>query len=152
MAKFANITYGTKGDTEQYTYVVNDSVNVGDIVQPSVKHYKSGKIYGTTGIIQNTAKETSVKGKEIAQNLDKEGKSAVNLYSGKDIGAVRQKDVSSGKFKGGTYQKPTKNEQGVYATQGGYKPTRYAKETRQGNVEKRETYEQYAEKFKGEKQ
>ena len=64
MAKFANITYGTKGDTEQYTYVVNDSVNVGDIVQPSVKHYKSGKIYGTTGIIQNTAKETSVTGKK----------------------------------------------------------------------------------------
>ena len=35
---------------------------------------------------------------------------------------------------------------------GDYTPTRYAKETRQGNVQKRETYEQYAEKFnKGEK-
>lgn len=135
MAKFANVTYGTKGDTALYTYLVNDTVNAGDIIQPSVKHYESGKIFGTTAIVQNTAKEMSVKGKQIQRVL-----------SGKQVGAERAR--ANGKFVGTPSPRPTKNaETGMYEVAGKYNVSQYARQTRAGNVKARETYDEYASKY-----
>lgn len=135
MAKFANVTYGTKGDTALYTYLVNDTVNAGDIIQPSVKHYKSRKIFGTTAIVQNTAKEMSVKGKQIQRVL-----------SGKQVGAERAR--ANGKFVGTPSPRPTKNaETGMYEVAGKYNVSQYARQTRAGNVKARETYDEYASKY-----
>lgn len=135
MAKFANVTYGTKGDTALYTYLVNDTVNAGDIIQPSVKHYKSGKIFGTTAIVQNTAKEMSVKGKQIQRVL-----------SGKQVGAERAR--ANGRFVGTPSPRPTRNaETGMYEVAGKYHVSQYAQQTRAGNVRARETYEEYASKY-----
>jgi hypothetical protein len=135
MAKFANVTYGTKGDTALYTYLVNDTVNAGDIIQPSVKHHDSGKIFGTTAIVQNTAKEMSVKGKQIQRVL-----------SGKQVGAERAR--VNGRFVGTPSPKPTKNaETGMYEVAGKYNVSQYAQQTRAGNVKARETYDEYASKY-----
>lgn len=146
MAKFANVTYGTKGDTALYTYLVNDTVNAGDIIQPSVKHYKSGKIFGTTAIVQNTAKEMSVKGKQIRSELSSSGKVAQEVLSGKQVGAERAR--ANGKFVGTPSPKPTRNaETGMYEVAGKYNVSQYAQQTRAGNVKARETYEEYASKY-----
>lgn len=153
MAKFANVTYGTKGNTAEYTYIVNDTVNAGDIIQPSVKHYQSGKIYGTTGIVQKTAKEMSVNGKKIRSELTSKGAVAQEVLSGKQVGAQRER--IAGKFAGTPSQKPTKNQEtGKYEVEGKYTVGQYARETRAGNVKNRETYEEYSKKFenKGEDQ
>ena len=101
MAKFANVTYGTKGETAEYTYVVNDNVRTGDYIHPSVKHYQSGKVFGTTGIIQSTAKETSAKGKQLKQTLESNGVEPVKAYTGKEVGAERDRNAS-GKFAQGS--------------------------------------------------
>ena len=37
--KFANVTYGTHGDSAEYTYLVNDNVKAGEVLQQSVIHY-----------------------------------------------------------------------------------------------------------------
>lgn len=42
--KFANVTYGTHGDSAEYTYLVNDNVKAGEVLQPSVIHYQSKKV------------------------------------------------------------------------------------------------------------
>lgn len=102
MAKFARVGYGSDGrsagrDEQGYTYVVNDNVRAGDTIQPSVKHYKNGNIFGTTGKVLGTAKETSVKGKQLKSQLDSKGREAVNAYTGKELGAERQRG-QAGKF------------------------------------------------------
>lgn len=149
MAKFANVTYGTKGNTAQYTYLVNDTVNAGDIIQPSVKHYKSGTIFGTTGIVQGTAKEMSAKGKQIRSELSSSGKVAQEVLSGKQVGAERAR--VDGRFTGTRSPKPTKNaETGMYEVDGKYNVSQYAQQTRAGNVKAREkfqTYDEYASKY-----
>lgn len=71
MAKFANVTYGLHGGKKQYTYVVNDKTRAGDIIHPSVKHHRSGKIFGTTGIVQSAVKDKSKTGEQMKSTLER---------------------------------------------------------------------------------
>ena len=144
MAKFANVTYGTQGDTAEYTYVVNDNVRTGDYIHPSVKHYKSGKIFGTTGIVQSMAKETSVKGKNLAQSLQQDGVEPVKAYTGKEVGAQRDRG-EGGKFgQGSGLPKTYRDEEtGKRKSPEDYqfKESQYIRQARQGNVQARQEYE-----------
>lgn len=67
MAKFAKVTYGSHGDTKQYTYIVNDSVQAGTVVYPVVTHYQSNKNFATMGIIQSTAKPFKKDGETLTK-------------------------------------------------------------------------------------
>lgn len=159
MAKFADVTYGTKGDTSLYTYIVNDNVRTGDFLQPSVKHYSSGKIFGTTAIVQSTAKETSVKGMAMKQASESNSAEPVNAYTGKELGVKAQRG-EGGKFEytGGGLGKTIKNEvTGMrQAPQGKeFNKSKYIEETRQANVKMRkasqgdtnQTFDNYSKGF-----
>ena len=71
--KFANVTYGTHGDSAEYTYLVNDNVKAGEVLQPSVIHYQSKKVFATTGIVQNFPESvsSSVEGKVVKNGKGK---------------------------------------------------------------------------------
>lgn len=74
--KIARLTYGVhNGDRvkREYAYLVNDNVKVGDIVQPTVNHAKSGTLFATTGIIQKTNKPTSKEGRQLVEQLGQTG-------------------------------------------------------------------------------
>lgn len=96
MAKFARVTYGLRGDTAEYIYVVNDNVRAGDVLQPSVKHYKSGRIYGTTGIAQKVNKNLTSEewGKLHNNNVD----FPEELGTGKDFGITGGRGSGTGKI------------------------------------------------------
>lgn len=153
MAKFAKVTYGTKGDTAEYTYVVNDNVRTGDWIQPSVKHYISGKIFGTTGIIQSTQKQldnatkTAIGDKDIA-----------TAYTQKELG-INPERTEKGTFgTQGALGKAIKNEAtGMYQAQPGkeFVATSNITKARLGNVAMREaqkggeadTFDTYSKQF-----
>lgn len=94
MAKFAEVTYGTKGQSKRYTYVVNDNVRTGDFLHPTVKHSRSGKLYATTGIVQKLNKTTSKQGQEKSALLEAKGVEAEEALTSRDIGAKRLRDKS----------------------------------------------------------
>ncbi len=94
--KIARVTYGVhEGDRvkREYAYLVNDNVKVGDIVQPTVNHAVSGKLFATTGVIQTTNKPTSKGGKELISQLEQVGynRSVAPELQGivKDVGGVK---------------------------------------------------------------
>ena len=151
MAKFANVTYGTHGDTKAYTYVVNDNVRTGDFLHPSVKHKISGKIFGTTGIVQSMMKEDSVRGQQKKQELESKGIKAKNAYTGKEVGAAQERN-ESGQFSGGGMGRTVKNmETGMRQGQRDFVKSQYVEQTRQANIARREaqeTYESYSENYK----
>lgn len=97
--KFVDVTYGTKGDTERYTYAVNNSVRVGDILQVSVKHHTSKKIFGTTAIAQKTASENTAVGQEMKQKAeeDSEDGQVAKVETSRDLGIGRTR-TSKGQF------------------------------------------------------
>lgn len=101
--KFVDVTYGTKGDTGLYTYAVNNSVRVGDILQVSVRHYKNGKIFGTTAIAQKTGSQNSVQGQEMKQQAQE------NARDGQIAEALTSKDLGMGR---------TRTAQGRFAYEG----------------------------------
>lgn len=151
--KFANVTYGTHGDTDLYTYLVNDNVRSGDFINPSVKHPISGKIYGTTAIIQDITKDTSIRGRELKQKLDEKGVNVEKAFTGKEVGATRGK----GEYDGSGLGKTVKNEQGRFEGTRVFEESQYIEQARKGNEDRREqsereTFESYSSKFnKGEK-
>ena len=71
--KFVNITYGLKGESKQYTYLVNDNVKVGQVIFPSFRHYPDGKITATVGIVQTTNSVTSKEGLNMAKMMSEKG-------------------------------------------------------------------------------
>lgn len=103
--KIINITYGLKGDKPQkYTYLVNDNVRNGQVVFPNVKHYKSGKIYGTVGVVQNTYNPNSKNGRNAVNELEANGKNLTGTaITGK--GAINQM---------GSISRTQKGENGLY--------------------------------------
>lgn len=48
------VLYGHHGSGKVYNYLAGSSVRAGDIVTPSVSHYKSGKTYKTLGRVVYT--------------------------------------------------------------------------------------------------
>jgi len=154
--KFANITYGTHGDTEEYTYAVDDSAKAGDMMQPSVRHYESGKIFGTTGIIQDTAGETTVRGQQLKQEMESKGVEPANAYSMKEAGVISGvRESGTGRF--ATSKGLTQKDQntGMYV-ESGTKTVDVQSEqhTRKYNVEHRdsqrgETFNSYMDRYDG---
>lgn len=161
MAKIVNVTYGTKGDTAMYTYVVNDNVRNGDYITPTVKHYISGKEFSTTGIVQQGGKATGKLGQELALNayakMEKGGKDPTleKAFTGKELGVKPEQDAS-GKYKqvgglGKTVKDTATNR--FTAPQGKeFKETAYIKETREKALEKRKenggmSFDEYAKQF-----
>lgn len=101
MAKFAQVTYGSHGDTQTYTYIVNDSVKAGAVVYPTVTHYKSKKDFSTMGIVQETNKMYK-KGKQIVND---EGISYEQLPTKKGQEIIQElqdknKDILTNKWNG----------------------------------------------------
>lgn len=165
--KFAQVGYGSqgqgKGKTENgYTYIVNDNVKVGTVLQPSVIHYKNGKIFATTGIVVGTENSLSTqKGQKVRRELFDNGKTVSDLaeaLTGKELG-VSQGRTAKGTF---TTTKGTRD-----ALSGEYKTTAYERASRGGNILLRkqdsgleiadtekaqgavETFESYSKKFMG---
>ena len=140
MAKFVNITYGTHGDSEEYTYVVNNNVRVGDVIQPSVRHYKSHKIFGTTGVVMSTAKTTTAKGQEMSQKAQEKNGYVAEVKTGKELGIQKSYTRESGRF-AKQYGDDSELSQYVY-------------DVREGNVkvrEQQETFDSYSQQFRSEK-
>ena len=71
--KFVNITYGLKGESKQYTYLVNDNIKVGQVIFPSFRHYPDGKITATVGIVQTTNSVTSKEGLNMSKMMNEKG-------------------------------------------------------------------------------
>lgn len=114
--KFVNITYGLKGESKQYTYLVNDNVKVGQVLFPSFRHFPDGKITATVGIVQTTNSVTSKDGINMAKMLNEQGivpnYIATTLNKPNDL----MRD-DGGKFMGGTgISKTTLNDQNQYVS------------------------------------
>lgn len=92
MAKFAQCGYGSKGQglgktTDGYTYVVNDNVRTGDVIQV-ISTSQRGRKFATTAVPLHTYKENSVKGQLAKQKVEQMGKDITQSYSGKELGAT----------------------------------------------------------------
>lgn len=101
MAKLAQVGYGSRGQgigkTENgYTYVVNDNVRVGDLIQPIATNWKSQRKFATTGMARATTKETTAKAQEQKQKLQEKGVDITQVYSGKEVGATGSKRPTIG--------------------------------------------------------
>lgn len=108
--KIISVSYGLHGNTQLYTYLVNDNVRKGQVVFPNVQHYKSGKIYGTVGIAQKTSTYGSrVSKKDIAQyQREVEHKNP----TGEILGSVVT--GKGARNQGASISKTEKNEDGTY--------------------------------------
>ena len=134
--KFANVTYGTHGDSAEYTYLVNDNVKAGEVLQPSVIHYQSKKVFATTGIVQNFHESVS---------SSVEGKVATVL-KGKEVGLSDRIQGEKGRF-AGSYSKTGRvggrmsDAGGKYHITGGksYQDNKYIDAARGANVMERLT-------------
>jgi len=154
--KFINLTYGLKGESKQYTYLVNDNVKVGQVVFPSFRHKPDGKICGTVGIVQTTNSVTSKSGIEMSKMMESKGitpnymVTSGTLKVGNDV----MKD-ENGRFVGGSgISKTQVNEENLYVstTPDNYNPDNArAKSTQEMNKQlmanqqetRKEQYEPY---------
>ena len=98
--KFVNITYGLKGQSKQYTYLVNDNVKVGQVIFPSFRHFPDGKITETVGIVQTTNSVTSKEGMNMAKMMSEKG--IVPNYIATTLNKPTEVLRENGKFVGGT--------------------------------------------------
>lgn len=98
--KFVNITYGLKGQSKQYTYLVNDNVKVGQVIFPSFRHFPDGKITATVGIVQTTNSVTSKEGMNMAKMMSEKG--IVPNYIATTLNKPTEVLRENGKFVGGT--------------------------------------------------
>ena len=102
--KVINITYGLKGEKpKKYSYLVNDNIRNGQVVFPNVKHYQSGKIYGTVGIVQNSYKYGGRKAQGEIAEIEEQGKNLTGTIANK-----------GGYNPMGSISKTEKNEKGLY--------------------------------------
>lgn len=171
MAKFANVTYGYNHPSEQmYTYVVNDDVKEGMVIQPSVRHYRPPhKVFATTAVVQQCPKTTSTEGKEIREELDNNGIDVSRAKTGKELGLKGERD-ERGRFTQGRaadlktmYNDTTES----YQATGDFYRSKGVMAARGGNIQARikaeggepsgaeltqkamETYDTYSQKFIG---
>lgn len=127
MAKFAQCGYGSKGQglgktADGYTYVVNDNVRTGDVIQViATSHGKEPKKFATTAVPLHIYKESSAKGQEAKQQAQKKtGQDPTQVYSGKELGA-----------------KGSKKKESMYVDEYGIehkKVSEYEQATRAGNI------------------
>lgn len=153
MAKFAQCGYGSQGQglgrtTDGYTYVVNDNVRTGDVIQV-ISTSRAGKKFATTAVPLHTYKENGKKGQLAKQEaMSKTGQDPTQVYSGKELGV-----------QGSTATKPLGD--------GHRTISEYAQATRAGNIamykqkdpnaeftkKSQETFDSYSKQFmdKGDK-
>lgn len=152
--KFAQVGYGSSGqgagkDGGGYTYLVNDNVRTGDTITPVVKHAKSGRIFGTTGVILARSSNN---------NSPKTDSEITTAYTQKELGIGRTRQTGTGKF---IKQASTHDENGNYirgraeeAQLGGNvarymaeHPDAVTTEKAQGAMKAYETFESYSKQF-----
>ena len=91
MAKIALCGYGHAAQSlakggEEYAYVVNDNVNVGDVLQV-IATSRKGRKFATTASPVETHKENSVDGQVLKQAIEEStGDNLTEVYSGKQLG------------------------------------------------------------------
>ena len=113
--KFVNITYGLKGQSKQYTYLVNDNVKVGQVIFPSFRHFPDGKITSTVGIVQTTNSVTSKEGLNMARMMNEKG--IVPNYIATTLNKPTDLMRENGKFVSGTgISKTAINEENMYVS------------------------------------
>lgn len=132
--KFAQVGYGSEGQGKGengtgYTYLVNDNVRTGDTINPSVIHWRSGNIFGTTGKIlpQGLTKTTSKKGQELQADLKSKNIDVADALTGKELG-IQKTRGAGGRF---TADRSTHDENGNYVA------SKFELGTRGGNIEAR---------------
>lgn len=157
--KFAQIGYGRDGDGIKkggggYTYIVNDNVRTGDIINPSVVHYLSKNIFATTGKILETTKDLKKVNPNINQN------DLAKAIKGSDVGITTTRG-KGGKF---TTDKSYKTPDGDYvasqyelSSRGANIMERQKEQARKGlkteisqtpkTKEAYETFEEYSKKY-----
>ena len=92
MAKIALVGYGHEAQSiaqggEEYAYLVNDNVNVGDAIQVVATNWKSGKKFATTASPVEMHKENSVTGQMIKSGVEGMiGEQLTEAYSGSQLG------------------------------------------------------------------
>lgn len=139
MAKFAQVTYGSHGDTQSYTYVVNDNIRKGAVVYPNVTHHVSGKEFTTMGIVQDTTKVASngrpqtYKGQEwVGEMLVNDVHGIKRIKTGDELG-VYQSQMAQRNAQGQIIKDPNKMPtKATETTEGGMKaittdPTQHLK-------------------------
>lgn len=151
MAKIAKCGYGSDGrglgaTTDGYTYIVNDNVKTGDIIQV-VSTSRAGKKFATTAVPLHAYKENSVMGQKAKSDAMSQtgGQDPTRAYSGKELGLGGKKGEKT-------------EQQGVK----GLKPqSEYTMRARAGNIAKymetnpnaeltehaQETFETYSKPF-----
>lgn len=98
MAKFVKVGYGHDGrglggTTDGYTYVVNDNVNKGNIIQPIATQWKSGTKFVTTGQVLHAYRENSPMGKKAKQEVENRNEAEQLLPP--EIQSQRSKEIQS---------------------------------------------------------
>lgn len=107
MAKLAQCGYGSKGQgvgkTDGYTYVVNDNVRTGDVIQV-VSTSKKGRKFATTAVPLHTFKENTAKGQrarlQVLAKGDKDIVKALEKRIGKGemtMGQVKSEEQRRGR-------------------------------------------------------
>ena len=140
--KVVTLTYGAHGKSKRYAYLTDKELRVGQIVQPSVKHYKSGKIYGTTGIIQTVNSPNSKQGQARMAGAVENNVPLEQLYTAKGAGIINRRDTATGRFIKVTsdnrivyYNSATGNRQLAYKEE--YNPTQREQQLRNYNANMR---------------
>lgn len=102
MAKLAQVTYGLDGQGKPYTYVVNDNIRAGQVINPIVKHYQSGNTFATTGIIQASVQRDSLRGQSLEEGVKQvtDGQPLTESKTASGLGITRETRGAGGRFTG----------------------------------------------------
>lgn len=90
--KIAKIGYGHDGrgvgkTDDGYMYLVDDDVKTGDVLQPVATNWKSQKKFVTTGRVNHSYKETTVKGQQAKQEAQSYG-DITRVYKAQEVGTA----------------------------------------------------------------
>jgi hypothetical protein len=160
MAKIAKVGYGSRGQgvgqTDGYTYVVNDNVRTGDIIQV-VATSRAGRKFGTTGVPLATYKDGSVKAEEAIQDAESAGADVTRAYTAKELGVGGYR----GRSQEEVYQKWLYERRGTKSATDRQPQSQRTVEVRGGNLARyvqenpgaeltknaQETFDTYSKKF-----
>lgn len=152
MAKIVKVGYGVSnpntGHTDGgYSYVVNDNVRVGQVIQVVATHTdkygKRGKKFVTSATTQHSYKENSVMGQDARAEA---GGELTEAYTGKELGAT------------GSKVKPAESEIKGLKPQSNYTMSARAESMKRYNEQHiqpqwtehaQETFDMYSKKFMG---
>ena len=161
MAKIAKVGYGSRGQgvgqTDGYTYVVNDNVRTGDIIQVVATQHISQKKFATTGKVNQSFKDGSVKAEEAIQEAESAGAGVTRAYTAKELGIGGYR----GRSQEEVYQKWLYERRGTKSAADRQPQSQRTMEVRGGNLARyvqehpdtkltqnaQETFDTYSKKF-----